>query len=374
MVNGLDFKLKILIIEPFCKGSHKAWLEGYARSSSHTIAIISLPGRFWKWRMHGGAITLVKRFHKLGFMPDLILASDMLNLPVFQSLVKTNCPVAIYFHENQFTYPWSPKDKDVELKRDKHYGFINYSSALCADQVYFNSQFHLDSFFSGLNNFLKQFPDYREIQNIEQIKKKSSVLHLGMDLKKFDDFKNENKSQSQPLLLWNHRWEHDKNPEAFFNVMEKLFRKGLEFQLAVLGEEFKKELPCFSHARECLQKHIVQFGFNPFLKDYAKWLWKADILPVTSNQDFFGGSIVEAVYCQTTPLLPKRLTYPELFQMDVNPQLFYEDESDLLEKIEAAILNISDIRKQNYQSIINNYDWSNMARVYDEKFEKLVRS
>ena len=65
----------------------------------------------------------------------------------------------IYFHENQFTYPWSPNDPDVELQRDKHYGFINYSSTLCADHIYFNSKFHLDSFFIGLEKFLKQLPD-----------------------------------------------------------------------------------------------------------------------------------------------------------------------------------------------------------------------
>ena len=146
-------KLKILIVEPFYTGSHKAWAEGYAISSEHEVEIISLPGRFWKWRMHGGAVTLAKRFHKLGFKPDLILATDMLNLPLFQSLIKPYCPVVFYLHENQFTYPWSASDEDVELKRDKHYGFIIYSSALSADHVYFNSQFHLDSFFTGLENF-----------------------------------------------------------------------------------------------------------------------------------------------------------------------------------------------------------------------------
>ena len=226
--------MKILIVEPFYTGSHKVWAEGYANISSHKVEIISLPGRFWKWRMHGGAITLAKRFNKLNFEPDLILATDMLNLPVFQSLVKPNCPVAIYFHENQFTYPWSPNDTDVELQRDKHYGFINYSSALSADHVYFNSQFHMDSFFIGLENFLKQFPDYREIQNIECIRGKSSVLYLGMDLKKFDEYKIEKQASDPPLILWNHRWEHDKNPETFFNALEKLSKIGAKFQLAGL--------------------------------------------------------------------------------------------------------------------------------------------
>ena len=321
--------------------------------------------------MHGGAVTLAKRFHKLRFQPDLILATDMLNLPVFQSLVKPNCSVHIYFHENQFTYPWSPMDEDVELQRDKHYGFINYSSALCADHVYFNSKFHLDSFLTGLEDFLRQFPDYREIQNIELIRTKSSFLYLGMNLKKFDDYKTKEQLQDPPLILWNHRWEHDKNPETFFNALEKLSKKGLEFQLAVLGQEFKKELPCFTQARKSLKKHIVQFGYAKTFENYAKWLWKADILPVTSNQDFFGGSIMEAVYCQTIPLLPRRLTYPELFNSKDNPQLFYENESDLLEKLTTSIENISKLRQQHYQSITTNYDWSNMVKVYDRELMKL---
>ncbi|MDP6570890.1 MAG: DUF3524 domain-containing protein, partial [Candidatus Marinimicrobia bacterium] len=183
--------MKILLVEPFFSGSHKGWAEGYQIHSNHQVEILSLPGRFWKWRMHGGAVTLAKRFHKLSYHPDIILTTDMLNLPVFLSLVKPSCPVVVYFHENQFTYPWSPQDEDVVLQRDKHYGFINYSTALCADHVFFNSKFHLNSFFTGLEDFLRQFPDYREIQNIEKIQQKSSVLHLGLNLKKFDDFRKE---------------------------------------------------------------------------------------------------------------------------------------------------------------------------------------
>ena len=192
-----------------------------------------------------------------------------------------------------------------------------------------------------------------------------------MDLKKFDKYKAKKQLQGPPLILWNHRWEHDKNPETFFNVLEKLSKKGLEFQLAVLGQEFMKEMPCFTQARKSLKKHIVQFGYAKTFENYTKWLWKADILPVTSNQDFFGGSIMEAVYCQTIPVLPRKLTYPELFNSKDNPQLFYENKSDLLEKLTTSIENNSKLRKQHYQSITTNYDWSNMVKVYDRELMKL---
>ena len=40
-----------------------------------------------------------------------------------------NIPTAIYFHENQISYPWSPRDRDKIQNRDNHYGFINYVCA-----------------------------------------------------------------------------------------------------------------------------------------------------------------------------------------------------------------------------------------------------
>jgi glycosyltransferase involved in cell wall biosynthesis len=364
--------LKILIIEPFFSGSHKVWADEYVKFSKHNVEIISLPGRFWKWRMHGGAVSLAKKYQANGHKPDLILATDMLNLPVFQSLVKPNCPVCIYFHENQLTYPWSNRDKDIELQRDKHYGFINYSSALSSDHIYFNSQFHLNSFFAGLEEFLKQFPDYREIHYIDSIREKSSVLHLGMDLKKFDLYKPDRQKHRSPIILWNHRWENDKNPETFFNALEKLSYQGIDFQLAVLGQEFKNENSYFTKARKNLKKHIVQFGFTSTFEEYARWLWEADILPVTSIQDFFGISIMEAVYCETIPLLPRRLSYQKLFQEKEYPQLFYENNSDLLEKLITSIHNISSLRQKKYQSIASDYDWSNMVTEYDREFEKYM--
>jgi len=90
--------------------------------------------------MTGAAVTLAKKFMELDEVPDAILVSDMLHLPLFQSLTRSRSSkirMAVYFHENQITYPWSPDDRDVQEKRDHHYGFINYTSALAADQVFF---------------------------------------------------------------------------------------------------------------------------------------------------------------------------------------------------------------------------------------------
>ena len=96
--------MNILLLEPYCTGSHRSWAEGYKKYSKHNITILSLPGRFWKWRMHGGAVTLAKEFLKLQKYFDLILATDMLDLTTFLSLTRkqtSDIPTAVYFHENQ---------------------------------------------------------------------------------------------------------------------------------------------------------------------------------------------------------------------------------------------------------------------------------
>ena len=80
--------MRIFLLEPYCGGSHQAWAEGYAAHSRHEVRLLTLPARFWKWRMQGGAVTLAQSARDLGVAPDLILASDMLNLPAFIALTR----------------------------------------------------------------------------------------------------------------------------------------------------------------------------------------------------------------------------------------------------------------------------------------------
>ncbi|WP_461207053.1 tRNA-queuosine alpha-mannosyltransferase domain-containing protein [Clostridium sp. DL1XJH146] len=393
--------MKILIIEPFLTGSHKTWAEDFQKHSNHTIEIMGLKGSFWKWRMHGGAIELAKQFLELDYTADLIIASDMLDLTTFVSLARhklRNTKISMYFHENQLSYPWSPNDKDVKLKRDLHYGFINYTSALCSDHIYFNSNYHMQSFYNALNLFLKAVPDYKNLQAIEELKSKSSVLSLGLDLNKFDSSINQNKlctiesnldttnhiysenkaftfnfNKSMPLIIWNHRWEYDKNPESFFNALFKLKEKNLKFKVAILGESYKNKPKIFEKAKLILKDEIVKFGMADTFKEYAEWLRYGDILPITSNQDFFGISIMEGVYCGLYPILPERLTYPDLYDIKNNPQLFYSTELEFVDKLEFAIKNVDKIRKINYNTLTHKYDWSNMTKIYDEEVINLLK-
>ena len=365
--------MNITLIEPFFTGSHAAWATEYTQHSKHNIEILSISGNHWKWRMHGGAVTLAKKFLASSANPDVLLATDMLDLTTFLALTRrktAHLPIAIYFHENQICYPWSAKDRDILAKRDHHYGFINFSSALAADKVLFNSRYHHDVFLNELPRFLKHFPDPNELETVKTVQAKSCVLHLGVDFQKFHSLEipqpgNEPITQT-PLILWNHRWEYDKNPEEFFQALFVLNDQGLDFRVAILGESFRGNYPIFGTARERLGNKIVHYGYSEDFEQYAQWLHRADILPVTSIQDFFGASIVEALYCGCYPLLPKRLSYPELIPYDKYPYVFYLYFQEFVEKLGRSLKEIKTTRQQNFRHCIEKYSWQNMAPEYDK--------
>ena len=359
--------MRIALLEPFYTGSHKSWTDEFAQYSSHEVKVFSLEGRYWKWRMHGAAVTFGYQLKKLDWKPDLILASDMVDLSVLLALIRDILPhvkVVSYFHENQLNYPWSPTDQDVKLNRDNHYAFINFTSALVADTVLFNSQYHKEAFLKELPNFLKSFPDYPELWTVDNIRNKSQVLSLGLDLSSFDAFEHQVK-QKTPLILWNHRWEYDKNPNLFFQTLFELSAKGYDFKLAVLGEHYRKCPVIFSEAKSKLKKHLVQWGYVDSFAEYAYWLFQADVLPVTSNHDFFGASVVQAIYCGCFPLLPNRLAYPEHIPAHLHQTCLYESNESFSQKLQQMIIN-KPLENQTFKSYVQKYDWKKLINEYDK--------
>jgi glycosyltransferase involved in cell wall biosynthesis len=366
--------MKICLVEPFHTGSHATWAEEYARYSGHDVTLLTLDGRHWKWRMHGGAVTLARSFMKGDFEADLLLVSDMLDLTTFLALTRTKTarlPTVLYFHENQLTYPWSTSGANPEQQR-AHYAFTNYTSAMAADTVLFNSRFHLDSFLCQLPKFLAGFPDHNELESVALIRDKSQVLPLGLDLQRFDEHrpKQPRDPGKTPLILWNHRWEYDKNPEEFFRALVQLQEEGLAFDVAILGKAYRNRPPIFAEAQQKLGEQIKHFGYAENFADYSNWLWQADILPVTSHHDFFGASVIQAIYCNCLPLLPDRLAYPEHLPVNKQAPYLYGDYDDLVNRLRAK-LDAPLAVDEALRAHVARYDWREQITKYDDLFEGL---
>ena len=113
-------------------------------------------------------------------------------------------------------------------ERDNHFGVSQMVSALVATTCVFNSHWNLTSFLDAGQTLLDKMPDAVPKTWIERIRAKSEILPVPMG---FDDTLGWSADEQLgrelgPTIVWNHRWEHDKNPDTFFNVLLTLKDRG----------------------------------------------------------------------------------------------------------------------------------------------------
>jgi len=298
----LYFKLKFLFIDTYYLGSHARFVEGLCAYSSHQIDVVSMPGQNWRWRMLGAALHMVDAIPPLdGY--DGITVTDLFNLADFKALVgQPRPPVLVYFHENQITYPKPLGDKGAF-----QLGIINITTALAANLVVFNSHMHRNVFLKDVPEFLNKGRDFWPLDVATKIRDKSTVLYPCIALpanRQVDAVK----QTDPPLIIWNHRWEFDKNCEVFFEAMGKLEDRGVDFRLVLMGENFGKIPDAFSRARKQFKHKLLQYGYVSERQEYEKWLEQGALVISTAIQENFGISIIEATLMGCIPLLPSRLS------------------------------------------------------------------
>jgi len=370
--------MKILALEPYYGGSHRAFIDGWKTSSRHDWTVIGLPAHKWKWRMRHAAVTMTDEVNALaaqGVKWDVLFCSDMLNLTEFRGLADSRAaeiPAVAYFHENQLTYPVRE-----EAERDLHFGFTNFTTALAARQVWFNSAFHRDSFLEALDGLLGRMPDHQMLDKVKSIRSKSQVRPQGINPIPLRG----ERQAGPPKLLWVARWEHDKNPELFFAALQQLVDRNIDFRVNVLGQSFGACPEIFSSARSRLGSRIEHWGFLESREAYERVLGEADLVVSTANHEFFGVGIVEAVAAGAYPLLPNRLAYPEIFlpdKIEGAAGFFYDGSLDSL--VGCLVSAIEKVNKGRlwggdpYRAAraMDDYTWPRLAPVLDRALEDIA--
>lgn len=366
-------RLRVLALEPYFVLSHKTFLEGYQRFSKHAVEIWSMPARKWKWRMRGAAYHFVDRARSAsaGEAPDVVLASDFLNLADWLALAPPrfkNAPAILYFHENQVTYPLGE-----EAPKDHQYGWINLGSALAAKIVLFNSHYHQEAFLQEVERILEKMPDFVPEGLAESVRRRSEVFPVGIDFTLHRSVLGEGRRRgSTPTIVWNHRWEYDKNPNLMASALTALRAEGLHFRAVVCGQAFKSSPSVFAELPRQLGDRLAHLGFYSDALDYLRALRDADIVLSTARHEFFGVSVVEAMYMGCLPMLPHNLSYPEILPRELHSEFLYADEQDLLELLRQLIRRVPVEREAAVHNAASRFDWERLAPRLDAIVEQTL--
>jgi glycosyltransferase involved in cell wall biosynthesis len=340
---------KVLLVEPWFAGSHRAWAEGVQRHSRHDINLLASEPIGWKATFQRSAAKLAAQ---AGRAPDLVLASSMMDLAEFIEQAGFGpIPTLLYLHENQLTYDRSKPDLDR--------GDVNWRSAQAADRVAFNSRFHLEDFLAalpmlGIDDAL-----------IEMARQKSVVLPVGLDL---TGLGRDLRDDGPPVVVWNHRWENDKGPDAFVETILEIAHLPFRLILTGHGAGLARLLPTLT-AR--LGDRILHAGYAPD-GEYRALLSRADVVVSTAHQEFFGVSIAEAMAAGAVPLVPNRLAYPELLGPALAACLY--EPGTLAERLGLLVTKHGerDTCRPHARAAGGRFNWTEVAPSYDAVIDSMV--
>ena len=360
--------VRFLFVEPFYGGSHRDFTDGLVEHSDHSLELLTLPAAEWRKRMRRGAIELADAATLLDGAFDGVIVTDMLDLPTFLALTRPRferTPVLAYFHENQFTYP-----RIRGTKLNSWFGQVNYATALAADAVAFNSDYHRRDFVGALRTLAHHPNNWLVPSTIDLIEAKSAVLPVGMHFEWLDAIARPAR-KAVPIVLWNHRWEFDKSPDLFVRTLETLAAEGLPFEVIVAGEPGPNPHPALVELPDRLPGRLRHQGFAESRARYGELLHLADIVVSTTRHEFFGISMLEAIYAGCFPLLPDAFTYPDMLPAEFHERCLYGSEDEFTAKL-RGLLQSPPATVEALQRAAGRFAWERVAPEWDEALERFV--
>lgn len=365
--------MRILLVEPWCTGSHQSWAEGFAAHSAHEVHLVTHPGAFWRWRLRGGAVTLAEAADAViaeHGPPDVVLASSMLDLPAFCGHARgwmAEMPTALYLHETQ---PARAALTGEALDDDMAYR--NWASMVAADHVFVNSAFHRDALFAALPEVLSGPPDHTHEHLLDAVRARTSLLPVGVDIgavragrARGDD--------GAPIVLWSHRWDHDKAPQLFFRALRRLDHEGVAFRVALAGANARADPREFIEAEERFGDRLVHAGHLP-RDEYIDLLGRSAVVVSTAVHEFFGVAMVEAMAAGAVPLLPRALSYPEVVAPCYHEAVLYDAYGDMVRRLRDVLEDLAGARAavEGLAATMDRFDWSVLAPAYDVALEAVA--
>ncbi|NNE72852.1 MAG: DUF3524 domain-containing protein [Acidimicrobiales bacterium] len=365
--------LDVLLVVPWSGGAHAAWAEGLARHCSHRIRIVEHEDRFWRWRQRGSAVTLAElaaadvAHHG---RPDVVVAADFVNLAAFVGLSRswlTDQPVVLYLHENQVGYP-------VLLGRsiEDEAAAVDWVSMQVADAIWCNSAFQRDHLAEHLPAWLASAPDNDHRHLLLRTLEKFNVLPVGLELSDLPVLRADRDDSKPPLITWNQRWAHDKDPGRFLRNLVRLADEGVPFDVALAGPNRRSDPQEFTEAIDRLGARVVHVGFLERAA-YAELLGRTDVVVSTARHEFFGVALLEAIACGAIPVLPASLSYPEVIPARYHEAALYGP-GRLGDRLEQVLLDLPAARARvsGLADAVAELAWPAVADRYDRALAELV--
>jgi glycosyltransferase involved in cell wall biosynthesis len=356
--------------------SHRYWRESLGRyCPQHRFTQLALPPRYFSWRIRGNSLSWAFTCRRALMRDyDLLVVTSQVDLSALRGFVPGlgNIPTLLYFHENQFAYPLSDAAHGSLEPR-----IVNLYSALCADMLVFNSAWNQRSFLAGVDELLHRLPDQVPPGLVDRLDSRAHVLpvpiepvYAGAGLPQFA----RRRPGARLQVVWNHRWEYDKGPETLLAAVTECIQNRVPVNFHIVGQQFRNQPAPLQELEQLLRLHpdyLGHWGTVTGRQNYYRLLERADVVLSTALHEFQGVAVMEAVARGCQPLVPDRLSYPELFparyryrSTPQQPQLEGAQIADSLLELAQRAMSGGDFEVPDMTA----YGWQEMAPDYERLF------
>ena len=336
-------ELDILAIEPFYGGQRKAMLETLIRGSGHRWTLLKLPPRRIERRLVSAAQWFSEHLnlHWVANV-DLIFASDALNLADLYRLIPTFAgkPSVVYFHDNQLpvvgsaldfpaadeseqggqpvqtAQPVGPTPVPVQPEAPPIIPaarpvLANLSSAATAQELWFNSACHMQTFLDRTRYLLEQQNKDFSRNPLSELAEKSKVMPPPTDLHLAQHVQTASSVQRDKRTLFIDT--RDADCRMLNQALATLATRNEKFQLITVG-------PAIGLSDQW-KRAIV-----PENNDFAivQGMLKSGIYISARSDLYWDGRLLTALSAGCWPIVPTFGVYPELIPKELEERCLYD--------------------------------------------------
>ena len=351
-------QLDILALEPFYGGVRRAMLGALVKCSRHRWTLLKLPPRRMERRLSAAANWFAEQLcqHFSGHI-DVLFTSEAMNLESLVRLVPDLAarPSVVYFHDNHLP--------EVNSTLHGPFDLINLNTASVATEVWFNSNYHLQTFLERGSALVARLPELADRSPMPAIAAKARLFPPPMDLSFVSRNSIGAKVTRDPRAIFVET--RDADVSLLNAALDILHGPGRELRLITVGpvELLSDDWPR-TPLKEMDEPAQVLGMLESAVYVSAKPAATSDYL------------CARALLAGCRAVVPKSGAYPEMLGSPDQSVSFYEpNATDLAARLGAALqagsppANPTDWRRR-----FKSFDAISACRLIDERLEQLAAS
>jgi len=146
------------------------------------------------------------------------------------------------------------------------------------------------------------------------------------------------------IVLFSHRWDYEKRPNVFVDMMNQLYQKRQDFRVIITTSRKKfgsNQQWLIDKLKSAKFPYQVHAGITK--EQYYQLVSEAKVFVSTTIEENFGYCLLESMTLGCTPVVPNKYSHPEILEFD--KRFLYNNKKEAVKMIDSFLDNPVSVSK-----------------------------